>query len=169
MPRAPTMPAISSGQPTTVRQGREIPQMAIHQIPTNKTPPTLGAAGTSPNHRILAMTPTAPSDTTPHFPVSTMIRQEAAHPHTSYPLLHLTGRPNLSQHHHEIKREASSIIPAPRDLKLPSMLEGICPSPAQPKPRDGCSPHTLSHRHESVIQALSMAHQSTGRTPTSSA
>jgi hypothetical protein len=162
------MTTISSRQPMTERQGGEDLRMAIHRIHTHETPPTPGATGTASNHRILAVTPTAPSDTTPHFP-STIIGQEAIYPHTSYPLLHITGRPNLSRHHGEIKKEASSIIPALRDLRLPSMLKGICPSPVQPKQRDGRSPHTLSHRHESVIEALLTAHQSTRRTPTSSA
>ena len=163
--RSPTMTAISSAHPTTKLQGGEDLLMAIHRIPTDEASPTPGAAGLASNHRTMALMPTAPVDAI-HLPSPTMIGKEAAHPFTLYPFLHLTGRPNSSRHHREIKREATRIIPAWRYLKLPSMLEGNYPLLARPKPGDGRNSHTLSHRHESVIHALSMAPKSTGRRPT---
>ncbi len=93
--------------------------MATHRIPTEDTSPMLGTTGTVPIHRKLAMMPTPPfNDTMLHLPEPTRARWHR----TSYPVLHLMGRPDSHQHCHEPKGEVVRDNPSREELKLPSTL-----------------------------------------------
>ena len=157
------MTTISSPHPTTERLGEEHLRMATHRIPTDEISPTPRAAGMASNHRILAVPSTAPSDDnddTMCLPNPT----RASHQYTLYPPLHLTGRGRAQADTIARSEGRTSIIPAPRNLKLPSMLEGICPSLGRPTTRDGFSYPTPLHHHESkhITREPLILPQSTG-------
>jgi hypothetical protein len=138
-PRSPTMAGISSQHPTTERQGGEHLQMAIHQIPTEETSPTPGAAGTASNHQTLAVTPIAPS--------KTLTNKGKASPHI-IPLSPPHGATSFTLTLPGGWRESSLSHPSKGKHQTAINTQADHPSPTWPT-RDWPSCLTPLQRHES--------------------